>query len=127
MIFYGHETTYAELDAQSDRCAALLAAHGIGAGDRVAVLMPNCPQFHIVFFGILKLGAVYVPISPLSQRAELQHALADSTPRALIALDQLVPLVRAGSARPAVFDQLCRCDSRRAHTAAAAHGAGAAP
>ncbi|WP_420996506.1 AMP-binding protein [Cupriavidus sp. 30B13] len=94
VIFYGHETSYAELDAQSDRCAALLASHGIGAGDRVAVLLPNCPQFHVVFFGILKLGAIYVPVSPLSQHAELRHALMDSTPRALIALDQLVPLVR---------------------------------
>ncbi|AOZ07633.1 AMP-binding protein [Cupriavidus malaysiensis] len=94
VLFYGHQTTYGELDALSDRCAALLAAHGIGAGDRVAVLLPNCPQFHVVFFGILKLGAVYVPVSPLSQRAELLHALRDSTPRALVALDQLLPLVR---------------------------------
>lgn len=106
VIVYGHQTTYAGLDAQSDRCAALLAAHGIGAGDRVAVLMPNCPQFHVVFFGILKLGAVYVPISPLSQRAELQHALADSTPRALIALDQLVPLVRETRAALGTQDPL---------------------
>lgn len=93
VTFYGHQTTYAELDAQSDRCAALLAASGIGPGDRVAVLLPNCPQFHVVFFGILKLGAVYVPVSPLSQRAELLHALRDATPRALVALDQLLPLV----------------------------------
>ena len=106
VIFYGHETSYAQLDAQSDRCAALLAAHGIGAGDRVAVLMPNCPQFHIAFFGILKLGAVYVPVSPLSQRAELQHALNDSTPRALIALDQLVPLVRETRAALGAQDPL---------------------
>lgn len=93
VIFYGHQTSYAELDAQSDRCAALLASQGIGRGDCVAVLLPNCPQFHVVFFGILKLGAVYVPISPLSQRGELLHALRDSTPRALVALDQLLPLV----------------------------------
>jgi len=93
VIFYGHVTTYAELDAQSDRLAALLASQGIGPGDRVAVLLPNCPQFHVVFFGILKLGAVYVPVSPLSQHAELLHALRDSSPRALIALDQLLPLV----------------------------------
>ncbi len=91
--FYGHVTSYAELDAHSDRCAALLGSHGIGPGDRVAVLLPNCPQFHAVFFGILKLGAIYVPVSPLSQHAELLHALRDSTPCALVALDQLLPLV----------------------------------
>jgi acyl-CoA synthetase (AMP-forming)/AMP-acid ligase II len=47
-----------------------------------------------VFFGILKLGAVYVPISPLSQRVELMHALTDATPRAIVVLDRLMPLVR---------------------------------
>ncbi|MGN5351132.1 AMP-binding protein [Ralstonia sp. L16] len=92
--FYGHDTTFAQLDDLSDRFAALLAQHGIGTGDRVAVFLSNCPQFNAVFFGILKLGAVYVPISPLSQRAELMHALSDATPRAIVALDRLMPLVR---------------------------------
>ena len=91
--FYGHDTTFAQLDDLSDRFAALLAQHGIGAGDRVAVFLSNCPQFNAVFFGILKLGAVYVPISPLSQRVELMHALTDATPRAIVALDRLMPLV----------------------------------
>ncbi|CAG9181857.1 Long-chain-fatty-acid--CoA ligase [Cupriavidus laharis] len=104
--FYGHVTSYADLDAQSDRCAALLATHGIGPGDRVAVLLPNCPQFHVVFFGILKLGAIYVPVSPLSQRAELLHALRDSTPCALVALDQLLPLVADARAELGAADPL---------------------
>ena len=63
VVHYGHTLSYAELDDASDRFAALLAAHGIQPGDRVAVFLPNLPQYHIVFFGILKLGAVHVPVS----------------------------------------------------------------
>jgi fatty-acyl-CoA synthase len=93
VIFYGHVTTYADLDRQSDRCAALLAAKGVRKGDRVAVFMPNCPQFHIVFFGILKLGAVHVPVSPLSRAFELSYELNDTAAEVIIALDQLIDTV----------------------------------
>ena len=70
VIHHGHVTTYAELDAASDRFATLLAAHGIQPGDRVAVFLPNLPQYHIVFFGILKLGAVHVPSAPSRQNSQ---------------------------------------------------------
>ncbi|WP_441240888.1 AMP-binding protein [Tardiphaga sp. 768_D3_N2_1] len=93
VIFYGHVTTYAELDAQSDRFAALLMEKGVRKGDRVAVFLPNCPQFHIVFFGILKLGAIHVPVSPLSRAFELSYELNDTDAEVIVALDQLVPVV----------------------------------
>ena len=70
--FYGHSLSYAELDQQSDRCAALLAELGVRPGDRVAVFMPNCPQLHITFYAILKCGAVYVPLdvnAPVERQA----------------------------------------------------------
>src|SRR3569832_1582027 len=92
-IFYGHVTTYADLDRQSDRFAALLASKGVRKGDRVAVFLPNCPQFHIVFFGILKLGAVHVPVSPLSRAFELSYELNDTEAEVIVALDQLIPVV----------------------------------
>jgi long-chain acyl-CoA synthetase len=94
VIFYGHVTTYADLDGQSDRFAALLAAKGVKKGDRVAVFLPNSPQFHIVFFGILKLGAVHVPVSPLSRAFELAYELNDTDAELIVALDQLMPIVR---------------------------------
>jgi long-chain acyl-CoA synthetase len=94
VIFYGHVTTYADLDGQSDRFAALLAAKGVSKGDRVAVFLPNSPQFHIVFFGILKLGAVHVPVSPLSRAFELAYELNDTDAEVIVALDQLMPIVR---------------------------------
>ena len=94
VLHYGHTLTYAELDDASDRFAALLAAHGIVPGDRVAVFLPNLPQYHLVFFGILKLGAVHVPVSPMSRAFELAHELGDTGALALVALDELMPVVR---------------------------------
>ena len=93
VIFYGHVTTFAELDTQSDRFAALLMQKGVGKGDRVAVFLPNCPQFHIVFFGILKLGAIHVPVSPLSRAFELVYELNDTNAEVIVALDQLASVV----------------------------------
>ncbi|AMM24142.1 AMP-binding protein [Variovorax sp. PAMC 28711] len=92
VIFYGATTTYAELDAQSDRCAALLASHGVGNGERVAVMLGNCPQFHIVFFAILKLGAVHVPVNPLFKEQEMLYELNDSGATVLVVLDQLAEM-----------------------------------
>src|SRR6218665_787626 len=92
VIFYGQTITYAQLDALSERCAALLARHGVQAGERVAVMLPNCPQYHIVFFAILKLGAVHVPVNPLFKAQELLYELNDSGAKTLVVLDQLAEM-----------------------------------
>ncbi len=97
--FYGHSITWAELDRLSDRCAALLCELGVQVGDRVAVFMPNCPQLHIAFYGILKCGAVYAPVSPLSKPLELAYQLQDSAAQVLLCFDQLLPVVRAVQAQ----------------------------
>jgi len=94
VIFYGAVTTYGDLDRQSDRFAALLSRQGVKKGDRVSVFLPNCPQFHIAFFGILKLGAVHCPVSPLSKAFELGYQVGDSGSETIVALDQLMPVVR---------------------------------
>ena len=94
VIHYGYSLSYAQLDVASDQFAALLASHGVVPGDRVAVFLPNLPQFHIAFFGILKLGAVHVPVSPMSLAFELAHELTDTGAVALVALDALMPVVR---------------------------------
>ena len=94
VIFYGAVTTYRDLDRQSDRFATLLSQQGVKKGDRVSVFMPNCPQFHIAFFGILKLGAVHCPVSPLSKAFELGYQVSDCGSETIIALDQLMPVVR---------------------------------
>jgi long-chain acyl-CoA synthetase len=102
VIFYGTEISYAELDRLSDRCAALLHRHGVRAGDRVAVMLPNCPQFHFAFFGILRLGAVHVPVNPLFKEHELAYELNDSGARVVIVLDQLAAMVQDVRARTQV-------------------------
>ncbi len=101
VIFYGAVMTYRELDQLSDRCAALLAAHGVRLGDPVCVFMQNCPQYHVVFHGILKLGAVHAPVSPLSRALELAYQLDDTGAKVVVTLDQLMPVVRE-AARPGV-------------------------
>ncbi|NBF01955.1 AMP-binding protein [Pseudomonas sp. Fl5BN2] len=93
--FYGYQLTFAELDRLSDRCAALLSELGVAPGDRVAVYMPNCPQLHIGFWGILKCGAVYAPVSPLARALELEYQLKDSGARVILCFDQLLDLVAA--------------------------------
>ncbi|MBZ5610605.1 MAG: AMP-binding protein [Acidobacteriia bacterium] len=94
-VFYGAELTYRQLEEQSNRFAALLAQHGVQRRDRVAVFLPNCPQFVIAFFGILKLGCVHVPVNPMFQEHELLYELNDSGAVAILAQDQLLNLVRS--------------------------------
>lgn len=93
--FYGHSLSYAELDHLSDRCAALFGELGVVPGDRIALFMPNCPQLHIAFYAILKIGAVYAPVSPLSKALELSYQLRDSGARVVLCFDQLLPVVEA--------------------------------
>ena len=94
LIFYGREISYSELDCLSDRFADWLAAHGTKKGDTVAVFLPNCPQFHVAFFGILKLGAIHVPVNPLFKEHELVYELNDTGVKIIVALDQLYPIVK---------------------------------
>ena len=94
VIFYGTVMTYGELDRLSDRFAALLAQEGVCKGDRVAVFLPTCLQFHIAFYGILKLGAVHVPVNPMFREHELLYELEDTSAGVMIAQDQLMPLLR---------------------------------
>lgn len=98
IIWYGRVMTYAEMDDLSDRFASVLEAAGIGRGDRVGVFLPNCPQFHVAFFGILKIGAVHCPISPMSTGAELEYMLTDTGAKGLVTLDALMDVVAGAPA-----------------------------
>ncbi|HEY0418907.1 MAG TPA: AMP-binding protein [Acetobacteraceae bacterium] len=102
IIFYGAELSFAELDCQSDRFAALLARMGVTRGERIAVFLPSCPQFHIAFFGILKLGCVHVPVNPMFKEHELLYELNDTEAAVILAQDQLMPLVREVAPRTAL-------------------------
>lgn len=70
--------TYAQLDERVDAVTAALAGLGVGAGDRVAVVLGNVPAFVEAWYGILRLGAVAVPAAPALAADELRHVLEDS-------------------------------------------------
>lgn len=89
LAFHGSIVTYAELDRLSDRVAAYLVDRGAKAGDRAAVMMPNCPQFIVVFLGILKAGCVHVPVNPMFRRLEIEYELQDSGARWMFIVDDL--------------------------------------
>lgn len=70
--------TYADLDQRSARAAALLRAKGVRPGDRVGLMLPNVPQFPVMYYGILRAGAVVVPMNPLLKSREVDYYLTDS-------------------------------------------------
>ena len=76
--FFGKRLTYREIKELSDRLAASLRRMGVPKGDRVVLLLPNSPQFIIAYYGLLKAGAVIVPLNPLSAERELEFYLTDS-------------------------------------------------
>jgi len=92
--FYGALVTFGDVNRLSDRFAALLQSQGIGPGDSVAVFTGTCPQFAIAFLGILKAGAVHVPVNPMFREHELLYELNDSRATLVVADHALVPLVR---------------------------------
>ena len=70
--------SYQQLDDAVNRLASSLQRLGVSQGDRVAIVMPNCPQFVIAYYGILRAGAIAVPCNFLYSESELEHQLADA-------------------------------------------------
>lgn len=89
-VAFGDATlTYSEVKAQVDRLATALAGLGIGKGDRVGIMLPNCPQYLVSFFAIVRLGAIVVNVNPLYTPREVEMVARDSGMRAIIILDAL--------------------------------------
>ncbi len=91
LIFMGKKILYRELESLVNRCARALAAIGVQQGDRVALLLPNMPQFVIAAYAALRIGAVAVPCDPLATEEELAGQLTDSASAVLVTLDLLYP------------------------------------
>ncbi|HVE72573.1 MAG TPA: long-chain fatty acid--CoA ligase [Thermoanaerobaculia bacterium] len=85
-LFKGRALTFGELDRGSDALARALADEGVTPGDRVALMLPNCPQFLLAELAIWKLGAIVAPLNLLYTDHELAAALASSGPRLAIVL-----------------------------------------
>jgi len=95
IIFYGKEVTYSELDIFSEKFAHFLLDQGFKKGDRIALFMPSCPQYHIAHYGINKMGGIIVPCSPIFKEWELSYELKDSGAKGIVTLDLLYPVVKA--------------------------------
>ncbi len=95
IIFSGMELTFGELKTLSDRFATALAAMGVQKGDRVAIHLPNCPQFAIAYYGVLMIGAVFTPLSPLLSPREVSYQINDSGAQTLISLDLIFPGIKS--------------------------------
>lgn len=92
MTFFKKTYTYTELAQEINNTAQALAKKGLQKGDRVAIMLPNCPQYPISFYASLTCGATIVQVNPMYQAAELIHILNDSGAKILIVMDQLLPL-----------------------------------
>ena len=92
--------SYGELDAASNRVANFLVANGIDKGDKVALSCPNLPQFPVVYYGILKAGAVVVPVNVLLKSREIAYHLQDSDAKAYFVFEgsEELPMARYGRA-----------------------------
>ncbi len=95
LLFKGAQMSYGELERLSDVLAAALVAQGVQKGDRVALLLPNCPQFVVGQLAAWKAGAVVAPISPLFAEPEVQHRLADCGAKAVLVLTPFYERVKA--------------------------------
>lgn len=94
MEFFGRRTNYSGLGEQVERAAEGLRRLGVGAGDRVALILPNCPQHVVAFYAVLRLGAVVVEHNPLYTANELQHQFEDHGARVAIAWNKTVPALQ---------------------------------
>ena len=93
LLFEGRKFTYAEVNESANKVASGLEWLGIKPGDRVAIMLPNIPEFVFTLFGIQKLGAVAVPFNTMYKGREITHILNDSGAKALVTLSSNAALI----------------------------------
>jgi long-chain acyl-CoA synthetase len=94
VLFKGAALTYGELEQLSDACGAALAALGVRRGDRVALLLPNCPQFLIAELGAWKIGAIVAPLNPTYTEAELEGPLREQGIETIVTLTRFYERIK---------------------------------
>jgi long-chain acyl-CoA synthetase len=93
IVYFDREMTYGELNIASDKFATALTDLGVKKGDKVALFLPNIPQFVISYYGAIKIGAIETAISPLYKEREVEHQLNDSEAETIVVLDLLYPIL----------------------------------
>jgi long-chain acyl-CoA synthetase len=102
LVFEGKRISWRELERLSDAFAAALTELGVAPGDRVALILPNCPQFLIAEFGAWKVGAIVAPLNPVYTEQELATLLASSGARVAVVLTRYYERLKSYQARTAV-------------------------
>jgi long-chain acyl-CoA synthetase len=95
LAWFGRHISYRELLREVERFSAALASLGVGKGDRVGLILPNCPQYVIAYYATIRIGAVIVGNNPLYTQRELTHQLSDASIEVAVVLDQLYSNVAA--------------------------------
>ena len=95
VVFQGQKISYRELDGLANSFANALATLGVTKGDRVALYMPNRPEYIIGLYGIARLGAAFTPMNPTYKEEEISHQLNDADVVAIVVQESLYPLVKA--------------------------------
>ena len=94
IIFEGYKMRYRELDEAVDRLATALQDLGVRKGDKVAIFLPNCPQFVIAYYAILRAGGVVTAVNPLYTERELEYQLNNAEAMGIVTLDLLYERVK---------------------------------
>lgn len=95
LLFKGAALSFADLDRLSDACASAFAALGVRRGERLALLLPNCPQFLIAEFGAWKIGALVAPLNPTYTERELEGPLRDHGAETVVTLTRFYRRVKS--------------------------------
>ncbi|MDQ3386054.1 MAG: long-chain fatty acid--CoA ligase [Actinomycetota bacterium] len=95
LTFYGTEFPFPRLEALAEKMAASLAASGVGKGDRVALMLPNCPQYVISFFAVVRIGAIVTQLNPMYVEREIEHIVNDSGAETIVVYADMYPRVQA--------------------------------
>jgi long-chain acyl-CoA synthetase len=90
--------SYAELDGLSAKAAGWLRELGVQPGDRIGIMLPNVPEFPVLYYGVLRAGGTVVPMNPLLKAREVQHYLGDSQATLILASATAADEAAAGAA-----------------------------
>ena len=118
LIYFGTTISYEQLQDQVNRLAAGLQALGVEKGDRVALMMPNCPQFVISYFGALRAGAIVTATSSMYTAREAAHQWNDAGVKVVIADRRLFPVIRPALPQLASAPQIVLTGMRQYYPAA---------
>jgi long-chain acyl-CoA synthetase len=94
LIFKDAKITFREYNEAVDRFAAALQKLGVNKGDRVAIHLPNCPQFPIAYYAVLRIGGIVVPCNPIYTAREMRHQLSDSGAEVIVTLSAMYPIIK---------------------------------